>query len=108
LISQPDHIINLSLGYDYRDFSVRVSMLYQADIFTTPSQWSQLAASTAAYKRWDISFKQTLPWFGLQVYANVNNLNGAQDLSVLQMYPAIPTVRQAYGLTADIGLRWQR
>jgi TonB-dependent receptor len=38
LISQPNHIVNLSLGYDYKDFSVRVSMLYQADIFTIPSQ----------------------------------------------------------------------
>jgi len=108
LISQPDHIINFSLGYDYKDFSIRVSMLYQADIFTTPSQWPQLAASTAAYRRWDISFKQTLPWFGLQLYGNINNLNGAEDLSVLQMYAATPTLRQAYGLSADLGLRWQR
>jgi hypothetical protein len=82
-------------------------MLYQADIFTIPSQWSQLAASTAAYKRWDISLKQTLPWFGLQLYGNVNNLNSAQDLSRLQMYPDIPTSMQAYGMTADFGLRWQ-
>ena len=108
LISQPDHIVNLSLGYDYKDFSIRVSMLYQADIFTAPSQWSQLAASTAAYRRWDVSFKQTLPWFGLQLYGNINNLNSARDLSLLQMYPDIPTSMQAYGMSADIGLRWQR
>lgn len=107
LISQPNHIVNLSIGYDYKDFSIRISMLYQADIFTVPSQWAQLAASTAAYRRWDISFKQTLPWFGVQLYGNLNNLNGARDVSRLQMYPEIPTSMQAYGMTADVGLRWQ-
>jgi hypothetical protein len=41
------------------------------------------------------------------LYGNINNLNGAQDLSRLQMYQDIPTSMQAYGMTADIGLRWQ-
>jgi hypothetical protein len=107
LISQPNHIVNLSIGYDYRGFSIRVSMLYQADIFTIPNQYAQNRASTSAYKRWDISFKQNLPWPGLQLYGNVNNLNGTRDQSVLQMYSNIPTSIQAYGMTADIGLRWK-
>ena len=34
LIDQPDNIVNLALGFDYKGFSIRVSMLYQADIFT--------------------------------------------------------------------------
>ncbi len=107
LISQPNHIVNLSIGYDYLDFSMRLSMLYQADIFTIPSQWPQMRASTAAYKRWDVSVKQRLPWFGVQVFANVNNLNDVRDTAVLQMYPDIPMSAEAYGLTAEAGLRVQ-
>jgi TonB-dependent receptor len=107
LISQPNHILNLSVGYDYADFSVRVSMLYQADIFSIPSQWSQMRASTAAYKRWDVSIKQRLPWYGLQVYGSLNNINGARDQAVLQMYSTIPTTEEMYGLTAELGLRIQ-
>ncbi|MEX0736497.1 MAG: TonB-dependent receptor, partial [Bacteroidota bacterium] len=34
LLYQPNNIVNLSIGYDYLDFSIRVSMLYQANIFT--------------------------------------------------------------------------
>ena len=108
LISQPNHIVNLSIGYDYLGFSVRVSMLYQADIFTIPNQYAQSRASTSAYRRWDVSFKQKLPFVeGLQLYGNVNNLNGARDQSILQMYSNIPTSMQEYGMTADLGLRWQ-
>lgn len=107
LIHQPNHIVNLAVGYDYKGFSIRVSMLYQDDVFTGVSQWPQLRSSTAAYKRWDISVKQNLPWFGLQLYGDVNNLNRQKDLNVLQMYPQTPRTSEMYGMTADIGLRWQ-
>jgi len=107
LLRQPNHIVNLAIGYDYKGFSIRVSMLYQDDVFAGVSQWKQLRSSTAAYQRWDISFKQNLPWFGLQLYGDVNNLNNEKDLNVLQMYPQIPRTAETYGLTADIGLRWQ-
>ncbi|MCX6120916.1 MAG: TonB-dependent receptor [Ignavibacteriales bacterium] len=107
LIGQPNDIVNLSIGYDYKGFSIRVSMLYQADIFQVSNSWAQLRATTAAYKRWDLSAKQELPWFGLQLYCNVNNINGARDFSVLQMYSDIPTSAQSYDMTAEVGLRWQ-
>jgi TonB-dependent receptor len=107
LIDQPNHIVNLAVGYDFRGFSIRVSMLYQDDVFSGVSQWPQLRSSTAAYRRWDVSVKQSLPWFGLQLYGDVNNLNGAKDYVVLQMYPQIPRSAQTYGMTADIGLRWR-
>lgn len=107
LLFQPNHIVNLSVGYDLKGFSIRVSMLYQDDVFTGVSQWPQLRSSTASYKRWDISAKQNLPWFGLQLYGEVNNLDGARDTDVLQKYPEILRSAQTYGMTANLGLRWQ-
>ncbi len=106
LLYQPNNIVNLSVGYDYKGFSIRVSMLYQADIFTGPNFWPQLRSSTSAYRRWDISVKQDLPWFGLKVYGDLNNLNGANDVSVIQG-GGVPRSEQSYGMTATLGLRWQ-
>jgi len=105
LLYQPNDIVNLSVGYDYEDFSIRVSMLYHADIFSGVTYWDQNRTTTAPYRRWDISVKQTLPWFGLQLFSNLNNINGARDMTVLQMYNSIPQSAQSYGMTADIGLR---
>jgi TonB-dependent receptor len=106
LLYQPRDIINLSVGYDFKGFSIRVSMLYQADTFTGPNFWPQLRSSTSAYRRWDLSVKQDLPWFGLQLYGDVNNINGADDISVIQG-GAVPRSEQSYGMTANVGLRWQ-
>lgn len=106
LLYQPNNIVNLSLGFDYEGFSIRVSMVAQADIFAGPSYWPQLRTTTTAHKRWDLSAKQNLPWFGLQLYGDLNNINGANDINVIQG-SGFPQSEQSYGLTADIGLRWQ-
>jgi TonB-dependent receptor len=105
LLDQPDDIINLSLGFDYSDFSIRVSMLYQTDIFTGTNYWPQLRSHTSAYRRWDLSAKQILPWFNVEVYGDVNNINSANDVSVIQG-GGLPTSEQDYGLTADLGIKW--
>jgi TonB-dependent receptor len=106
LLYQPKNIINLSLGYDYEGFSVRVSMLYQDDIFTGTNFWPQLRSNTEAYRRWDISARQHLPWYGLEVYGSLNNINGAKDISKLQV-GGVPRSQQSYGMTAELGLRWR-
>ena len=104
LIDQPNNILNLAIGFDYKDFSIRMSMLYQADIFTGPNFWPQLRTNTSAYTRWDMAVKQGLPWFGIQIFGDINNINGAKDVSVIQG-GAVPQSEQDYGMTADLGLR---
>jgi len=105
LLDQPNNILNLSLGFDYRDFSIRISMLYQADIFTGVNYWPQLRSNTSSYTRWDLAAKQVLPLFGIQIFGNINNMNGARDISVIQGGAGVPQSEQDYGLTADFGIR---
>ena len=104
LFYQPDDIINMSLGIDYKDFSARVSLLYQSDIFTGTNFWPQLRSHTSAYRRWDFSAKQKLPWYGIEIYGDINNLNSENDISVIQA-GGVPISEQDYGMTADLGIR---
>ncbi len=106
LLYQPDNIVNVSLGYDYRAFSIRVSLLYDDNIFTGPSAWPQLKSYTAAYTRWDLSVKQGLPWYGIEIYGDMYNINGANDVSVIQG-GGVPESEQDYGMTADVGFRFR-
>jgi TonB-dependent receptor len=105
LIDQPDDIVNLSLGYDYEGFSVAVSLIDQSDVFTGSDFWPSLRSSKASYLRWDLVLKQDLPWYGIQVFANLNNLNGANDISLIRG-SGFPTSESSYGITAALGLRW--
>jgi hypothetical protein len=56
------------------------------------------------YGRWDLSVKQELPWVGLQVYLNVNNLN--TELNVTNnTRRSVPVAIDQYGLSAMLGVR---
>jgi TonB-dependent receptor len=104
LLNQPNDILNLMLGYDHEGFSVRVSFLFQDNIFRNPDFWPQLRTMSGQYGRWDISVKQELPWVGLQVYANINNLNTEQDVTN-NTRQAFPVAIDQYGLSAMAGVR---
>jgi TonB-dependent receptor len=106
LLDQPNDVANFSLGYDYQGFSIRVSMLYQSDIFTGVNFWPQLRSHTSAYTRWDLAVKQELPWYGLQLFCNLNNINGANDVSIIQG-GGVPLAEQQYGLTGEAGIRFR-
>jgi hypothetical protein len=50
--------------------------------------------------------KQELPWFGLQLFANVINLTGTLDRD-LNQGSLFPAAEQHYGWALDIGIRWK-
>ncbi len=105
LIDQPNDIVNLSVGYDYWGFSAIASMIYQANVFSGTNFWPELRSYKSNYLRWDIVVKQDLPWYGLEAYLDLNNINGASDIYVVQG-SGFPTSESDYGMTADLGLRW--
>lgn len=105
LLDQPDDILNLSVGYDYEGFSAVASMIYQSNVFSATNFWPELRSYKKSYLRWDAVVKQNLPWYGLQVYFDLNDLNGASDTYYVQGN-GFPTSQSGYGMTADVGLRW--
>ncbi len=106
LLYQPDNIINLTLGYDYKDFSIRVSSIFSSKIFTQPLIWPQLRTYTDSYNRWDISMKQKLPLMnGIEVYCNLNNITGADDVSTISASTGAPSRQQSYSYMIQLGLR---
>jgi TonB-dependent receptor len=104
LLNQPNDILNLTIGYDYMGFSARVSMLYQDNIFKKPDFWMQNRVNSAKYTRWDLSVKQELPWYGMQIFFNMNNITGENELDVNQK-TSFAAYEQRYGMSADLGLR---
>lgn len=106
LYQQPNDIGNLSVGYDYKDFSCVVSMIYQSDVFNSNDFWPELRVTKSVYRRWDISAKQGLPWLGLEVFFDINDLNKESDVYIIQG-PGFPQSTQDYGMTADLGMRWK-
>ena len=112
LIDQPNEIINISLGYDYKGFSGRLSMLYKSNVFKQTNFWPELRESTDDYRRWDVSLKQKLLLNGLEIFFNASNLTEANDVNRYRGSTKIDgddhslTLEQYYGKTFDLGFRY--
>ena len=104
LINQPDDIVNVSLGFDYKGFSVLVSTIYQSAIFNSTNFWNSLRTDKAEYLRWDIVARQKLPWYNMEMFLNLNNLNGENDTFLVRGNNFRDT-DESYGLTAELGFR---
>ena len=81
LIDQPDQILNFSLGYDFKGFSGRLSMLQISDVYKSTNFWPEMRETTDPYKRFDLSIKQKLPIDNLEIFLNVANLKEAVDIT---------------------------
>jgi len=81
LIDQPDQIMNFSLGYDFKGFSGRFSMLQISDVYKNTNFWPEMRETTDPFKRLDLSLKQKLPIDNLEIFLNIANLKEAVDIS---------------------------
>jgi len=106
LLNQPNDILNVALGYDYKGFAVRLSMLYQDNIFKRPDFWMQQRVNSSPFTRWDLSIKQELPWLGMQVFFNLMNITGENDVDINQK-TSFTASEQRYGMSADLGVRFR-
>ena len=104
MIDQPDEIINISLGCDYKGFSGRLSMLYKSNVFMRTDFWPELRQSTDDYRRWDLSMKTDLPIEGLEIFLNVSNITEAIDRNIFKDRNL--SLKQHYGKTIDLGFRY--
>ncbi|CAN5156971.1 TonB-dependent receptor [soil metagenome] len=108
LPDQPSDIINVTVGYDFRGFSSRVSFFQQmesiigtGDAFST---WNNTYNDD--YFRIDVSLKQQLP-ANFEVFLNLNNVNSQGDRTYQSPVYQYPLNEQNYGFTTDLGVRFK-
>lgn len=104
LIDQPNDIMNSYIGYDYKGFSARVSFVFQGNSVSYVGAFAEQDGFTRDYFRVDVSARQQLPWTGLQIYLDANNLNSENNTAAQKSIGGF-TSEQNYGLTADLGIR---
>ncbi len=105
LVNQPNHVLNSYLGYDYKDFSARISFLYQANsTVNTGGEFKEDDSSTTDYYKWDFSAKQKLPRFNSELFLEISNLTSSNSSWVQRTIGGFRGI-QNYGLTGNFGIR---
>ena len=100
-------MLNTYLGYDYKGFSGRFSLLYQSNTFRgSGGEYTENDSFTTDYLKIDFSARQKLPFVDgkTELFMDVSNINGANTSwrqRSINGYQGI----QNYGLTANLGIR---
>ncbi len=105
MIQQPDHLLNLTLGYDYRGFSIRWAMRYKSHIFTSSNWYQSLRGYSTNFYRYDLAIKQQLPVKGLEFFLNVNNLTNELERNIINHLDFASYIED-YGRNANLGFRY--
>ncbi len=105
LPSQAPHVLNVSVGYDYKKFSARMSGTYQGTQASGYSSNKDFDRFILNFWRWDASVKQR---FGKDwsVFFNLNNFTNQQDISFTRTESFRNTV-ETYGMTGTLGLQYR-
>ncbi|MFZ6031902.1 MAG: carboxypeptidase-like regulatory domain-containing protein [Melioribacter sp.] len=105
LLDQPNHVLNAYLGYDYKDFSIRLSFVYQDQIATgNGGRYPENDSYSDDYFRVDLSARQKLPFLNSELFLDFSNLNNANTQSLHKSTGGFRNI-QNYGLTANLGIR---
>ena len=105
MLLQPDHILNLTIGYDYKGFSIRSSMQYKSDIFSQNDWRPQLRGYTNDFYLYDVAISQKLPVKGLMLFANIKNFTKTIETDI-NNGTGYMSNKEYYGMTGDLGIKY--
>ena len=105
MLRQSNDLANIAIGYDYKGFSGRLSILYQGNTLNGLGDRPETDGITEDLLRFDLSVKQEIGW-GMQIYMNMNNISNRPDRSFEPVHKFI-TSGTYYGMTADLGIRYR-
>lgn len=101
---QAKDIFNISLGYDYRGLSARLSVLYQGKSRASVGQIAEQDTWNNDFWRWDTSVKYQISDM-LSVNLNLVNITGQPDRTFYGD-TNYPTNRYYYGMTGTAGIQF--
>jgi len=108
---QPGDILNLTLGYDYKGFSIRLSYLFEADNLlssgTRQNDINHLEDTYSDdYSRWDLTVQQRVTE-QIQLFANFTNFASTPDRVLRGKKTREDDYIEYYGAQIDLGLRYR-
>jgi TonB-dependent receptor len=105
---QPESILNVILGWDYKGFSSRISYRYQSKtVESLDARYSVFDSYYDTFSLVDIMLNQKITKY-ISCFANVTNIGNHIDdyyYGSQEGRPALPTSGQFYGIRAQLGVR---
>jgi TonB-dependent receptor len=106
LMNQANHILNLTLGWDYKAFSIRGSMKYTDGMFNKNHARPGLREYADKRFTYDVSITQGVPKYNVSLFCNLTNLNRSKEI-ILNSGTGYPTMVSYGGIGIALGARYR-
>jgi len=106
LLNQADHIFNISLGWDYRAFSIRGSMKFTDGLFYENHPQPHLRQYAAQRYTFDVAVTQGIPKINLSFFLNMTNLMSSREV-IVNAYRGDETKQSFGGIGVALGVRYR-
>jgi TonB-dependent receptor len=106
MIMQPDYLFNLTLGFDYKGFSIRGATRFSSHIFKTANWHEELRGYSTNFFRFDLALRQKMPLDGLELFLNINNITNEYERDIIH-YKSFTNYHESYGGSLILGIRYQ-
>jgi len=106
LINQPANLLNLTLGFDYKGFSIRSAFSYKSRVFISSNWYEDLRGYSADFYRIDLSIRQKLPIKGMETFLNINNLTDEIERTTINHMDFTNNL-EYYGRNINLGFRYR-
>ena len=107
LESQPEFFGNVALGYDYKGFSIRLSVFHQGEYNRSFSASGRSDEVVDSFTRWDLSVRQRFTDY-LSAFFFLNNFTNVEETTTIKNIPnnwILLNTSQKYGPSYELGLR---
>jgi hypothetical protein len=104
LEGQPSKFGNVALGYDQGGFSGRLSVFFQGDYGESVSSNGLLDVMQKGYSKWDLSLKQSIKKYNMDIMLNITNISNMEEGS-FNGHQDHDKGSSIYGMLIDLGLR---
>ena len=100
---QTDHLANVTVGYDIKGFSARISFSYQGESLASIGTQEEHDLWRGEFTRWSFSLRQKLS-DALRIYLNGDNLSNQYDFTYRALDYPRPSSLGYYGAIYELGI----
>ncbi len=109
MLNQPEHIANVNLGFNYKNFNTWLGFQYNGNILTSKDYYDDSKDDIKDnFYRFDLQLTYEIPLKSkgdLQILLNIANISNYLEVKH-KRYELRPMYEEAYGWTVDLGVRY--
>jgi len=105
LLYQPQNLLNLTMGYQYKQLALRYAVRYKSKILSNTNFYEESRSYSTGFYRYDLFLTCQIWKKGVEFFLNCFNLTDQSEYSKIEVFD-FTSYREYYGRSLQFGFRY--